>query len=65
MDELIDEVTREKQPKKYVNKSGLNNLPPKRYKADDSGKLFQMIGIENSEQRRLAKIAVSISGVAN
>lgn len=65
VDELIDEVTREKQPKKHKHNNGLNNLPPKRYKADESGKLFQMIGIENSEQRRLAKIAVSISGVAN
>jgi len=66
VDELIDEVTKEKHPKKqHYLKTGFNNMPPKRFKGEDSGKLFQMIGIENSEQRRLAKIAVSISGVAN
>jgi len=45
---LIDEVTREKKPKKryVVNKTGVNNMPPKRFKADNN---FPMIGLENNE----------------
>ena len=42
----------------------MDNMPPKRIKASDTKDLFPQIGIENSEQIRLAKIADSISGLA-
>ena len=62
---MIDQVTKVKVPKMRKPYQGMNNPPPKRFKADDSKTLFPMIGIENSEQRRLAKIASSISGMAS
>jgi hypothetical protein len=35
----------------------LDNLPPKRFKPEDLNSRFPMLGIDNTEQRRLAKIA--------
>lgn len=43
----------------------MDNLPPKRIKKADTKDIFPQIGIDNDEQRRLAKIAGSISGLAN
>ena len=43
----------------------VDNVPPKRIKQDDVGSLFPQLGVKHDEQKRLAKIASSISGLAN
>lgn len=43
----------------------LDNHPPRRIRPEDVNTLFPNLGIEHDEQRRLAKIASSISGLAN
>ena len=43
----------------------INNPQPRRIGAADVDNLFPMLGIENDEQRRLAKIATSIGGMTN
>lgn len=48
-----------------INSTKFNNPPPRRIRAEDTRDLFPMIGIENDEQRRLAKIANSIGGMAS
>mgnify|MGYP007004892554 FL=1 len=45
--------------------SNFNNPPPKRIKPNDVKDLFPHLRIEHDEQRRLAKIASSISGLAS
>jgi len=42
-----------------------NNPPPRRIREGDTNSLFPLLGIENDEQRRLAKIANHIGGMAN
>ena len=66
----IDKITKKKVPHKREKLKGgkvkkMDNLPPRRIKPSDTRDLFPQIGIENDEQRRLAKIAGSISGLAN
>lgn len=46
-------------------KKQLDNVPPKRIRPEDIRGLFPHLGIEQDEQRKLAKIASSISGLAN
>lgn len=67
----IDQLVKKKVPKKRRtlkgssnNKNVFDNRPPKRIKADDVKELFPHLKIEQAEQRRLAKIASSISGLA-
>ena len=69
LDAEIDQLVKKKVPKKRRTlKSGkgkkMDNLPPKRIKPDDVKELFPHLKIEHDEQRRLAKIASSISGLA-
>jgi len=70
VDQIIDKVTQRKMPRKRdtlkrrKGNKGMNNPPPKRIKQEDTKDLFPIIGIENDEQRRLVKIANSISGLA-
>ena len=68
----IDQLIKKKVPKKRRTLKGagsrvrkIDNMPPKRIRADDVRDLFPHLGIEHDEQRRLAKIAGSISGLAN
>lgn len=66
----IDKAVRRKVPKKRKTLKGgkvkkMDNLPPRRMKPEDMNHLFPNLGIEHDEQRRLAKIASSISGLAN
>lgn len=70
MEAEIDKVVRKKVPKKRKTLKGgkvkkLDNMPPRRIKPEDVNSLFPNLGIEHEEQRRLAKIASSISGLAN
>lgn len=66
----IDQLVKKKVPRKRKNlrggkvKNKLDNNPPKRIKPDDVRDLFPHLKIEHDEQRRLAKIASSISGLA-
>ena len=53
-----------KARRKKGTKLGLNNLPPKRIKPSDATQLFPTIGVENEQQRRLAKIAGVIGDFA-
>ena len=61
---------KKKVPRKRKNLKGgrvknkIDNLPPKRIKPDDVRDLFPHLRIEHDEQKRLAKIASSISGLA-
>lgn len=66
----IDRVVKRKVPKKRTKLKGgkvkkVDNVPPKRIKQDDVGSLFPQLGVKHDEQKRLAKIASSISGLAN
>ena len=68
----IDQLVKKKVPKKRKVLRGasskvkkIDNMPPKRIRADDVRDLFPHLGIEHDEQKRLAKIAGSISGLAN
>ena len=67
----IDRLVKKKVPKKRKTLKGvgkfkqLDNLPPKRIRPEDIKELFPHLGIEHDEQRRLAKIASSISGLAS
>lgn len=71
VENLIDEITKEKVPKKKSKMKQrktpshqvLDNHPPKRFGPASGQGLYPMIGIENEEQRRLAVIADNISGV--
>ena len=66
----IDQLVKKKVAKKRkalkakVNKK-LDNMPPRRIKPQDVKGLFPNLSIEHDEQKRLAKIAGSISGLAN
>lgn len=40
-------------------------MPPKRIKQGDLTEMFPTIGIENEEQRRLARLAGAIGGLAS
>ncbi len=40
-------------------------MPPKRIKQGDLTDMFPKIGIENEEQRRLARLAGAIGGLAS
>ena len=70
MEAEIDQLVKKKVPKKRRTLKGakgsnnLNNPPPKRIKPNDVKDLFPHLRIEHDEQRRLAKIASSISGLA-
>lgn len=69
MEDEIDQLVKKKVPKKRRTLKGgktnqINNHPPKRIKPDDVKDLFPHLRIEHDEQRRLAKIASSISGLA-
>lgn len=71
LEKEIDEIVREKVPKKRhklkggkIKKLNGSNLPPKRIKQKDADELFPRIGVEHDEQKKLAKIATSISGLA-
>ena len=70
VNQIIDKVTQRKIPRKREklrtrkNANKFDNPPPKRIKAEDTKDLFPIIGIHNEEQKRLAKIAGSISGLA-
>jgi len=35
----------------------LDNLPPKRFKLENANNMFPMLGVDNTEQQRLARIA--------
>lgn len=66
----IDELVKKKVPRKRKNlKAGktkkLDNPPPKRIRAEDVRGMFPHLSIGQEEERRLAKIAGSISGMAN
>ena len=66
----IDQLVKKKVPKKRkVLKGGLvnkiDNHPPKRIRPEDVNGLFPHLSIEHDEQKRLAKIASSISGLAS
>lgn len=66
----IDQAVKKKVARKRKNLKGgkvkkLDNMPPRRMKPEDMGQLFPNLGIEHDEQRRLAKIASSISGLAS
>jgi len=70
LEEEIDKITKKKVAHKRGQLKGgkvkkMDNLPPRRIKKADTKDLFPQIGIDNDEQRRLAKIAGSISGLAN
>ena len=68
---MIDKITKRKVPKqkskmkKIKMSKPINNPPPRRIGAGDVNNIFPMLGIENDEQRRLAKIATSIGGMTN
>lgn len=69
MEAEIDQLIKKKVPKKRRTLKGakgntMNNHPPKRIKPNDVKDLFPHLRIEHDEQRRLAKIASSISGLA-
>lgn len=70
MEAEIDELVKKKVAKKRKQLKGsktktLDNLPPKRIRPEDVNSMFPHLNIEHDEQRRLAKIASSISGLAN
>mmetsp|Transcript_36361 Transcript_36361/g.47727 ORF Transcript_36361/g.47727 Transcript_36361/m.47727 type:complete len:86 (-) Transcript_36361:4088-4345(-) len=65
----IDELVKKKVPRKRKNLKGgkakkMNNPPPKRIRPEDVKGMFPHLSIEQEEQKRLAKIASSISGLA-
>ena len=68
----IDELVKPKNPKKRhrlkggkIRKVSGENRPPRRIKQKDADELFPRLGVEHDEQKRLAKIATSISGLAS
>lgn len=74
LDHEIDMATVKHKPRKKTKlrkgnqaNSGIkyNNPPPRRIREGDANGLFPLLGIENDEQRRLAKIANHIGGMAN
>lgn len=74
VENMIDEITKEKVPKKkkllkkkkpVPSHQVIDNHPPRRFGPNSNQGLYPMIGIENEEQRRLANIADQISNVTN
>lgn len=68
VDLLIDEITKERIPKKKrslkpkkISHAMLDNHPPRRFGPQNSQSLYPMIGVETGEQRKLANIADKIS----
>ena len=66
----IDELVKKKHPRKRKNLKGgkqkkMDNPPPKRIRPEDVQGMFPHLSIEQEEQKRLAKIASSISGLAS
>mmetsp|Transcript_43829 Transcript_43829/g.42335 ORF Transcript_43829/g.42335 Transcript_43829/m.42335 type:complete len:103 (+) Transcript_43829:237-545(+) len=53
----------ESQRKKAGGSPSMNN-PPKRIKRDDTKEMFPYLLLENSEQKKLYKLAESIGGLA-
>jgi len=51
--------------KKKAAAKQLNNLPPKRITQADVNSIFPQIGVENEEQRKLARIAGTISDMTS
>ncbi len=66
----IDQIVKKKVPRKRRTLKGgktkkMDNMPPRRIRPDDVKNMFPHLSIEHDEQKRLAKIASSISGLAN